>query len=69
MKVFGDQTTIDILPGQNMPHLTWGSGQFSIRNKKIIFRNKTFWWHGTFDWANERFDEPAFINSLVASDQ
>ena len=35
MKVFGDQTTTDILPGQNVPHLTWGSGNFSIKNKLI----------------------------------
>ena len=33
LKVFGKQTTTDILPGQNVPHLTGGNGDFNIKEK------------------------------------
>ena len=33
MKVFGNKTTTDISPGQNMPNFTEENGNFSIKNK------------------------------------
>ena len=37
MKVFDGQTKIDISTGQDVPHFTRKTGNFSIRNKLISF--------------------------------
>ena len=43
MKVFGQQTTTDISPGQNMPHLTGGMVILVPKNNEFPFLYKIIW--------------------------
>ena len=55
-KVFGHQTTTDILPGQNVPHLTGEMMILVPKNNKYPFLSKNFFFENFTQYSHNSYE-------------